>query len=62
MKLAFDYLGILVGKDERGLKDLIAEADRDNALARIVIARNDTLKAMAEHKLIGFALAEAEIE
>ncbi|WMY06769.1 hypothetical protein [Paraburkholderia phenoliruptrix] len=63
MRLEFDYSGVLAGKnDEQSLRELIMEADRDNAVARMVIARNDTIKAMAEHKLIGLALEAAEVE
>lgn len=62
MEMIFDFEGILAGKDEQGLTELIAEADRDNALARVVIARNDTIKAMAQHRLIGLQLQQAERE
>ncbi|MGF6697861.1 hypothetical protein OKW38_002473 [Paraburkholderia sp. MM5496-R1] len=62
MKMEFDYSGILAGKDEQGLADLIEGADRDNVTARLVIARNDMIKAMAQHKLIGLQLQQAERE
>ncbi|MFM0000198.1 hypothetical protein PQR57_04120 [Paraburkholderia dipogonis] len=62
MKIKFDFESILAGKDESGLTDLIAEADRDNATARLVIARNDTIKAMAQHRLIALQLYQAERE
>lgn len=62
MKMKFDFESVLAGKDESGLTDLIAEADRDNATARLVIARNDTIKAMAQHRLIALQLQQAERE
>ncbi|MEX3998036.1 hypothetical protein AB4Y38_03935 [Paraburkholderia sp. EG285A] len=62
MKLEFDFEGILTGKNEESLNELIAEADRDNALARLVIARNDQIKAMAQLRLIGMQLQGAEVE
>jgi hypothetical protein len=62
MKMEFDYAGILAGKGEQGLKELIIEADRDNALARAVIARNDQIKAMCQHRLIGLQVQQAECE
>ncbi|MCX5538349.1 hypothetical protein M3A49_02345 [Paraburkholderia sp. CNPSo 3076] len=60
--MEFDFEGILAGKDEHSLTELIAEADRDNALARLVIARNDQIKAMAQLRLIGMQLQGAEVE
>lgn len=62
MDFMFDFDGVLAGKDEEGLKELIAEADRDNATARMVIARNDTIKGMAQHRLISLQMQDAERE
>ncbi|MFM0494241.1 hypothetical protein [Paraburkholderia caledonica] len=62
MKMEFDYASILASKGEQGLKELIIEAERDNALARDVIARNDRVKAMCQHRLIGLQVQQSECE
>jgi hypothetical protein len=47
---------------ETALNDLVSAVDADNVSHRAAIARNDQIKAMAQHKLIGLQLAEAERE
>ncbi len=62
MEQIFYFVDVLAGKDEQGLADLIAGAERDNATACLVIARNDTIKAMAQRRLIALQLQQAERE
>jgi hypothetical protein len=47
---------------ETELNDLVAAVNADNVSHRAAIARNDQIRAMAQHKLIGLQLAEAERE
>lgn len=47
---------------ETELNDLVSAVDTNNVSHRAAIARNDQIKAMAQHKLIGLQLAEAERE
>ena len=47
---------------ETELNGLIAAVNADNVSHRAAIARNDQIRAMAQHKLIGLQLAEAERE
>ncbi|WP_234745289.1 hypothetical protein [Burkholderia sp. WTPI3] len=42
------------------LYELIKQADRDNARMRTEIARNDQIKASAQHRLIGLQLQEQD--
>ena len=47
---------------ETALNDLVSAVDADNVSHRAAIARNDQIRAMAQHKLIGLQLSEAERE
>ncbi|MGQ7938247.1 hypothetical protein [Paraburkholderia sp. D1E] len=60
MEMTFEIDGLLSGKDEKALNEIIAAAHRDNSTARLVIARNDLITAAALHRLIAMQLQEAE--
>jgi hypothetical protein len=47
---------------ETELNNMVSAVDADNVRHRAAIARNDQIRAMAQHKLIGLQLAEAERE
>jgi hypothetical protein len=47
---------------EAELNNMVSAVDADNVGHRAAIARNDQIKAMAQHKLIGLQLADAERE
>lgn len=47
---------------ETELNDMVSAVNADNVSHRAAIARNDQIKAMAQHKLIGLQLADAERE
>ncbi len=47
---------------ETALNDLVSAVDADNVSHRAAIARNDQIRAMAQHKLIGLQLSDAERE
>ncbi|AXF14581.1 hypothetical protein [Paraburkholderia caledonica] len=62
MEMTFEVEGLIAGKDEKTLTEIIAAAQRDNSTARLVIARNDLIAAAAQHRLIAIQLQEAERE
>jgi len=47
---------------EAELSALVAAVSADNVSHRAAIARNDQIRAMAQHKLIGLQLADSERE
>ena len=47
---------------ETEINNMVSAVDADNVRHRAAIARNDQIKAMAQHKLIGLQLADAERE
>ena len=62
MEMKFEVEGLLAGKDEKALTEIIAAIQLDNSTARLVIARNDLIVAAAQHRLIAMQLQDAERE
>ncbi|MGF6771119.1 hypothetical protein P3T18_003598 [Paraburkholderia sp. GAS199] len=62
MKMTFEIDGLLSGKDEKALTEIIAAAQRDNSMARLVMARNDLIAIAAQHRVIAMQLQDGERE
>lgn len=56
------YFEVAAGLSEMELHTLIHATAIDNGRLRAIIARNDAIRAIAQHRLIGIALAEGECE